>query len=142
MAASIATHTRATTTSAARAGRPVARAGAAAGPAWGVLSTLAVGSSVEGSTVARGLVRLVGVATGYGAAAIAMPIAALEGSPSAWAVGRAFIAAVVAAAVAVGTSGRRPRGWALAGPAVALAAAVLLDVSAAGVITIVLGALA
>jgi peptidoglycan-N-acetylglucosamine deacetylase len=87
-------------------------------------------------------VRLVGVATGYGAAAIAMPIAALEGSPSVWAVARAVIAGAVAAGVALGTAGRRPRGWALAGPPVALAAAVLLDVSAPGFITVLLGALA
>src|SRR3954470_12168029 len=47
-----------------------------------VLSTVGIGSSVEGSTVARGQLRLLGVATGYGAAALAMPIAALHPSPS------------------------------------------------------------
>jgi peptidoglycan/xylan/chitin deacetylase (PgdA/CDA1 family) len=89
-------------------------------------------------------VRLVGVATGYGAAAVAMPIAALTDSPSGWAIGRAILAGTVAAAVALATAGtgRRARGWAMAGPPVALAAAVLLNVNAPGLITVVLGALA
>jgi peptidoglycan/xylan/chitin deacetylase (PgdA/CDA1 family) len=98
-------------------------------------------TSVEGSTVARGHVRLLGVATGYGAAALAMPISALE-SPSPWAFVRATIALLVAAALAVATSGRRARGWTLLAPLVALAAAVLLDVSAPGAITVVIAVLA
>jgi peptidoglycan/xylan/chitin deacetylase (PgdA/CDA1 family) len=130
--------------SATRAARDEPAGAAVPGSAWKVLSTLAVGSSVEGSTVARGRVRLVGVATGYGAAAVAMPVAALPGSPSGWAIWRAILAAAVAAAVALATAtaGRRARGWAMVGPPLALAAAVLLDVNAPGLITVLLGALA
>jgi peptidoglycan-N-acetylglucosamine deacetylase len=87
-------------------------------------------------------VRLVGVATGYGAAAVAMPVATLAGSPSGWAIWRAIIAGALATAVAVATARRRARGWAMAGPPVALAAAVLLDVNAPGLITELLGLLA
>jgi peptidoglycan/xylan/chitin deacetylase (PgdA/CDA1 family) len=115
---------------------------AAAGVAGEVLSTVEIGSSVEGSAVARGHGRLIGVATGYGAAALAMPISALEPSPPAWSIVRALLACLVGAAVAAATSGRRNRGWVFTGPVVAAAAAVLFDVSAPGVITIVLAALA
>jgi peptidoglycan/xylan/chitin deacetylase (PgdA/CDA1 family) len=114
----------------------------ATGVAGLVLSTVEIESSVEGSTVARGHGRLIGVATGYGAAALAMPISALEPSPSAWSIVRALLAGIVGAAVAVPAAGRRARGWVLAGPLIAAAAAVLFDVSAPGFITIVLGALA
>jgi peptidoglycan-N-acetylglucosamine deacetylase len=107
-----------------------------------VLSTVEIGSSVEGSAVARGHDRLIGVATGYGAAALAMPISALEPSPPAWSIVRAVLAGIVAAAVAVAAAGQRPRAWVLTGPLVAAAAAVLFDVAAPGFVTIVLGALA
>jgi peptidoglycan-N-acetylglucosamine deacetylase len=140
IATSSATHTAATTPSAMRGAR---RSGAAtAGIAGVVLSTVEIGSSVEGSTVARGHGRLIGVATGYGAAALAMPISALEPSPPAWSIVRALLAGIVAAAVAAATARRRARAWVLAGPVVAAAAAVLFDVSAPGFISILLGALA
>jgi peptidoglycan/xylan/chitin deacetylase (PgdA/CDA1 family) len=71
-----------------------------------------------------------------------MPIAALHPSPSAESVRRALAAVLVAIAVAVVTAGHRPRGWRLAGPVTAAAAAVLYDVSAPGLITVVLGGLA
>src|SRR5215213_7720810 len=98
-------------------------------------------SSVEGSTVARGQVRLIGVATGCGAAALAMPIGAID-DPSSGSVVGAIIAGLVAAAVALGAAGRRARGWALVAPPVALVAAVLLEVSAPGFIVVVIAVLA
>jgi peptidoglycan/xylan/chitin deacetylase (PgdA/CDA1 family) len=105
-----------------------------------VLSTLSIRSSVEGSTVARGRVRLIGVATGYGAAALAMPICAID-DVSWWSVVRALIATAVAAGIAVLASGRRARGWVLASIPVAVAAALLFDVTSPGVITIVVAVL-
>jgi peptidoglycan/xylan/chitin deacetylase (PgdA/CDA1 family) len=86
-------------------------------------------------------VRLIGVATGYGAAALAMPICAIE-DLSWWAVGRAIVATLVAAAVAAAATGRRARGWALVAPPIALAAAVLFAVSAPGFIVVVIAVLA
>ena len=91
--------------------------------------------------MASGRVRLIGVATGCSAAALAMPLAAVDDA-SWWTVGRAIVAGLVAAVVALGAAGRRARGWALVAPPVALAAAVLLDVSAPGFIVVVLAVLA
>ena len=91
--------------------------------------------------MARGRVRLIGVATGYGAAALAMPICAID-DLSAWTLLRAILATLVATAVAIGAAGRRARGWALVAPPVALAAAILFDVSAPGFIVIVIAVLA
>ncbi len=92
--------------------------------------------------MARGQARLVGVGTGYGAGALAMSIGALPASPTAWQVGVAIVAAMLAATVALGASRPRRRGWVLAGPPVAAAAAVLFDATPPGVSTIVLAVLA
>ncbi len=91
--------------------------------------------------MASGRVRLIGVATGCSAAALAMPLAAVDDA-SWWTVGRAIVAGLVAAVVALGAAGRRARGWALVAPPVGLAAAILLDVSAPGFIVVVLAVLA
>ena len=97
---------------------------------------------MEGSTVTGRRSALVGVGTGYGAAVIAMPIAALAPSPSMWDVAMAVVATTIAGVVSRLAWRQRSLGWVALGPLLAAAAAVLFDVTPPGVSTIVFAALA
>src|SRR3954447_10956015 len=97
---------------------------------------------MEGSTVTGRRSALVGVGTGYGAAVIAMPIAALAPSPSLWDVGMAVVATAIAAALSWLAWRQRSLAWGALGALLAAAAALLFDVTPPGVSTILFAALA
>jgi peptidoglycan/xylan/chitin deacetylase (PgdA/CDA1 family) len=71
-----------------------------------------------------------------------MSFAALRSGPTGWQVFMAVLAAVVAALVAIGSSTPRPRWWVLTGTPVALAAAMLYDVTPLGLATVIIAVLA